>query len=213
MTTNFNEKALFSEVIRARRSVRNFDPTYKMSKQEIEELLAEAVLAPSGGNLQPTRFLIIHDDKSKQLLSEIAFNQEQVKAASATIVILGDLEAYRNAEEIFGSAVDKGYLTPELKEQFIQRYTGMFTSMGKQAIKENIAFDAGLVSMQLMLVAKAKGYDTNPMSGFDKNRLSKEFALEDRYVPMALIPIGKPLKPGHPTTRLPLDKVTVYYQG
>jgi hypothetical protein len=58
----------------------------------------------------------------------------------------------------------------------------------------------------VILVARAKGFETNPMSGFDKERFAKEFELEDRYVPMALIPIGKGAKAGHPTTRLPIDK-------
>lgn len=53
--------------------------------------------------------------------------------------------------------------------------------------------------------------ETNPMSGFDKARFSKEFGIEDRYVVMALVTIGKGVKEGHPTTRLPVEKVTFWY--
>lgn len=86
----------------------------------------------------------------------------------------------------------------------------MFSKMDQQVIREIITFDAGLAAMQLMLVARAKGLETNPMSGFDKARFAIEFELEDRYVPMVLIPIGKAAKEGHATTRLPIDKVTFW---
>ncbi|WDW11381.1 nitroreductase family protein [Priestia aryabhattai] len=204
-----SEVEKFLEVTHGRRSVRKFDPTVQMSDQELKELIYEATLAPSGGNLQPTRYFVIKNTEAKQKLYEIAYNQEQVKAASAVIVILSDMNFYKNAEEIFGSAVEKGYLTEELKNQFIQRYTTMIENMPIQDVREGITYDTGLASMQLMLVARAKGYDTNPMSGFDKERFIKEFGIEEQYIPVALIPVGKALhQPGHPTTRLSVEKVT-----
>jgi len=36
--------------------------------------------------------------------------------------------------------------------------------------------NSGLVSMQLMHVARAHGYDTNPMAGYDKDRIAEVFS-------------------------------------
>ena len=53
------EPQLFLDVIQERRSVRSYDPTVKISREEMTEILELATLAPSSSNLQPWRFLVI----------------------------------------------------------------------------------------------------------------------------------------------------------
>ncbi|MNO06861.1 putative NAD(P)H nitroreductase YodC [compost metagenome] len=68
--------------------------------------------------------------------------------------------------------------------------------------------DGALVAMQLMLVARAHGYDTNPIGGFEKDQIAEAFGMEkDRYVPVMLLSIGKAVDAGYPSVRLPIDKV------
>lgn len=71
-----------------------------------------------------------------------------------------------------------------------------------------ILIDSGLVSMQLMLSARARGYDTNPIGGYDKSRIAEAFGMEkERYVPVMLISVGKAAKEARRTTRLPIDRI------
>ncbi len=51
--------------------------------------------------------------------------------------------------------------------------------------------------MRLMLAAKAKGYDTCAIGGFNKEQFVKEFDVSERFVPVMLISIGKAVKPAH----------------
>ena len=37
-------------------------------------------------------------------------------------------------------------------------------------MKDIVNIDSSLMAMQLMLTAKAHGYDTNPIGGFDKRK-------------------------------------------
>ena len=77
--------------------------------------------------------------------------------------------------------------------------------------RKNIAsFDAGLVSMQLMLIAKSKGYDTVTMGGFDKEKFIQRFNISDRYIPIVLISLGKAAGPAFNTTRMPLEEVAKF---
>ncbi len=62
--------------------------------------------------------------------------------------------------------------------------------------------------MQLILAAKARGYDTVPMGGYNQEKFIEAFGLGDRYIPIMLIAVGKAVKPGHQTVRLTVDKVT-----
>ena len=204
------EQQLFFNVIRERRSVRGYDSEVKISREELIEILQQATLAPSAANLQPWRFLVIDAPNLKQKLLPIAWNQQQVVEASAVIAVLGDLENIRMAEKIYGLAVDAGFMPADTAKSFVQRYTGMYLSMPPEAVRQIVYTDSGLVSMQLMLVARAKGYDTVPMSGYDKQEFMKAFSISERYVPIMLIAIGKAAKPGHPTVRLPIDNVAFF---
>ncbi|WP_088835190.1 nitroreductase family protein [Paenibacillus tyrfis] len=204
------EQQLFFDVIRERRSVRGYDPEVKISREELTEILQQATLAPSAANLQPWRFLVIDSPELKQKLLPIAFNQQQVVEASAVIAVLGDLQNIRMAEKIYGQTVDAGFMPADTAKSFVERYTGMYSSMPPEAIRQIVYTDGGLVSMQLMLVARAKGYDTVPMAGYDKQKFTEAFGISDRYAPIMLIAIGKAAKPGHPTVRLPIEDIAFF---
>ncbi|SEG59173.1 nitroreductase family protein [Paenibacillus sp. UNC499MF] len=204
------EQQQFFNVIKDRRSVRSYDPDVKISQEEMNEILQQTTLAPSAANLQPWRFLVIDSPELKQKLLPIANNQQQVIEASAVIAVLGDMESYKLAEKIYGMTADAGYMPAETAKSFVERYEEMFKSMPAERIRRIVSIDGGLVSMQLMLVAKAKGYDTVPMAGYDEAKFMEAFHISERYAPVMLIAIGKATKSGHPTVRLPIEDVTFY---
>ena len=49
----------FSEITFGRKSVRQYDETYKITKEEMLEMIQEATTAPSSVNLQPWRFVVV----------------------------------------------------------------------------------------------------------------------------------------------------------
>lgn len=195
------------EVFRSRRSVRSYDPSHVIPREELKEILELATRAPSSSNLQHWRFLVIDTPELKQQLLPIANNQQQVAEASAIIAVLGDTEGWRRAETIYGEAAKAGYMPEDVARSFIERMTTNYSSLPPQRVREIAIVDASLVAMQLMLVARAKGYDTVPMGGYDKEKFKEAFGIPARYVPVMLLPIGKAAKSGHPTVRLPLDEV------
>lgn len=204
------EQQQFFNVIQDRRSVRYYYSGAKIPREVMNEILQQATLAPSGANLQPWRFLVIDSPELKQKLFPIANQQQQVIEASAVIAVLGDLEGYTLAEKIYGMTVDAGYMPEETAKSFVERYQGLFASMPTETVLRKVLIDSGLVSMQLMLVAHAKGYDTVPMGGFDQAKFTEAFNIPERYTPVMLIAIGKGAKPGHPTVRLPIEDVAFF---
>lgn len=199
-----------STVIRERRSVRKYDPEFKISKEEIIDILKEAALAPSSSNLQPWKFLVIQDQETKKELRAIANNQEQVETASAVIAVLGDKEMYKNGGKVYRSSFEAGYMDEATMDRMIESTNKLYSSAPAE-IRANIAsFDAGLVSMQLMLIAKDRGYDTVPMGGFNKQLFAEKFNVDERYMPIVLIPLGKAAVPGHQTTRLPIEDLVEF---
>ncbi|MFD0693356.1 nitroreductase family protein [Paenibacillus sp. GCM10027628] len=200
------EQPNFFNVIRERRSVRSYDPSVNIPLEELTEMLELATLAPSSSNMQPWRFLVIDSPELKEKLLPIAFNQQQVVEASAVIAVLGDLESKKKAPEIYGQAVKAGLMPEETAKLFVER----IQSQPSEAFRQVALVDGGLISMQLMLIARAKGYDTVPMGGYDKDAFMKAFGISEQYVPIMLIAIGKAAKPAHQTTRLPIENVAFF---
>ncbi|GAF22893.1 LOW QUALITY PROTEIN: oxygen-insensitive NAD(P)H nitroreductase [Bacillus sp. JCM 19047] len=202
-------KEHFLNVLESRKSIRIYDENVKISKEEMTELLAAAVKAPSSVNLQPWRFVVIESDEAKSTLAPLAsFNQNQVKTSSAVIAVFADMNNLDYLEEIYGKAVELG-MPEEVKENQVPAIRGLLSGISNQQNKETILIDGGLVSMQLMLTAKAFGYDTNPIGGFDKENIAEAFGLEkERYVPVMLISIGKANEAGYKSYRMPVEQVT-----
>jgi nitroreductase len=200
-----------SEIIKERHSVRKYDSTFKIPRVEMEEILKEATLAPSSSNLQPWRFIVVEDQASKNELCSLAYNQEQVAKASAVIAVLGDKEMFKSAEKVYQSAFEAGFMADENKTKMIESTVNLYSKASEEMRKKIATYDAGLVSMQIMLIAKDKGYDTVPMSGFNKDKFVEKFNVPERYFPIVLIPIGKAAAPAHSTTRLPLEDVLLNY--
>lgn len=202
----------FDQIVNGRRSIKLYDPTVKISREEMSEIIAQASKAPSSINLQPWRFLVIDSEEGKEKLLPLAsFNSNQVKTSSAVIAIFGDLNNFDYAEEIFGKAVELGYMPAEVKEMQLNYFTPLFEEISKEQMKDTVMLDSGLVAMQLMLVARSYGYDTNPIGGYDKERIAEVFGMDkERYVPVMLISIGKGVNEGYPSYRLPVEAITTW---
>ncbi|WP_082360606.1 nitroreductase family protein [Bacillus sp. FJAT-28004] len=208
--TNEQLDATFFNVLNSRRSVREYDSSVVISEEEIRDILETAIKAPSSSNMQPWRFLVVTDPELKQKLLPIAFNQKQVAAASAIVIVLADLEMYTLSEKIYGSAIQAGFMTEEVGNNFIANSTKMYSSLPAERLKEIVVFDTGLVAMQLMLTARAKGYDSVPMGGYNRDQVMELFNISDRYLPTLMLPIGKAAVEGRETTRLSVDDVTFF---
>lgn len=199
----------FKEIVTGRRSIRNYDPRVKISKEEMTEILTEAALAPSSVNLQPWRFVVIDSKEGKETLAPLArFNQRQVETSSAVIAVFADMQSDLYLDEIYNKAVEEGHMPAEVRDQQVPAIKGFFEAMTVEQTKEMNLIDAGLVSMQLMLVARAHGYDTNPIGGFEKDQIAEAFDLDkNRYYPVMLLSIGKAADEGYKSVRLPIDAI------
>ena len=47
-----------------------------------------------------------------------------------------------------------------------------------EVMKDTVLIDGGLVAMQFMLAARAHGYDTCPIGGFEKDQIAEAFGLD-----------------------------------
>ncbi|MBM7579437.1 nitroreductase family protein [Jeotgalibacillus terrae] len=199
----------FKDIITGRRSIREYDPSVKISKEEMTEILTEATLAPSSVNLQPWRFLVIDSEQGKETLKPLAkFNQRQVETSSAVIAVFVDMNSLAYIEDIYDTAVERGLMPAEVRDRQVPGIKGMLSAVPEQQMKEMNLIDAGLVSMQLMLAARAHGYDTNPIGGYEKDQIAEAYGMDkERYQPVMLISIGQAAEKGYQSVRLPIEEI------
>jgi nitroreductase len=79
------------DAIRTRRSIRKYK-SEPIPKEKLKTILEAARLAPSAGNRQPWRFIVVQNVDRKKTVAQIANNQMFLNDAAAIIVAIGDPE-------------------------------------------------------------------------------------------------------------------------
>ena len=175
-------------------------------------MIQEATTAPSSVNLQPWRFVVIESDEQKEIFKHlIRFNTRQNDTSSAMILIFGDMECYKLGEEIYDQAVQEGKMPADVRDQQLAAIIPYYKNFTKSQMNDVVKIDSSLAIMQLMLVAREHGYDTNPIGGFEADKLAEAFKLDaERYVPVMVLSIGKASEAGYESVRLSADKITEF---
>ncbi|WP_010304439.1 nitroreductase family protein [Kurthia senegalensis] len=195
------------KIMQERKSVRKYKENVEIPKEKLRYLIEQATSAPSSSNMQPWRFLIITDQKEKEALLPIAFNQEQIATSSAVIAVLGDLNMFEKAEEIYNANAALGFMPQQVADNMAANSRKLYGNMPKEKLKEVIQFDAGLITMQIMLLARDMGYDTVPMGGFDRQKFAEHMGLSDNEYAVLLLPIGEAAQEAYGTSRLAVDDI------
>jgi nitroreductase len=82
----------FWEVLKKRRSIREFDPKRDVPSEMVEMLLEAAILAPTAGDRQPWRFVVVRDPRVKEDVARCALRQGFIATAPVMIVVCGEPE-------------------------------------------------------------------------------------------------------------------------
>ena len=197
----------FFDVIKGRKSVKYFNPNVKIKREEIIEMLNEANIAPSSCNLQPWTYIVVDTPEGKEKLGSANYNKIQNDTSAAMIIVLGDLNHYGKFDEIYGEAVEKGYMTEEVKDGFEKGMGPQLENLPTDKNREGVYFDCGLWTMQFANIAYAKGYDTNIIGGFVREKVAELFELEENLIPVMLIALGKKEKDARPTVRMKAENL------
>ncbi|WP_347340556.1 nitroreductase family protein [Vagococcus allomyrinae] len=200
----------FDDIIHGRRTIRKYDNRKRIPREELAKILTEATSAPSSLNMQPWRFIVVESTKTKEKIKPLlTANHIQCDTSAALICLFGDLQPHSNLTKIMQGSVDYGTMTPDIRDQQIEKLTNYYQRVSQEQIKNTILLDGGLVSMNLMLVARKYGYDTCPIGGFEKEQLAAALGLDSgRYLPLLIISIGKAAEKGYQSYRLPVADIT-----
>ena len=192
------------EAITERRAVKNYDPIHQLSKDEIEQLFNLAILSPTAFNIQNWRFVLVQNPELRSAIRAVSWNQAQVTDASLLIVLCADLKSWEKEPARYwrnASQATQDILLPAIDNY----YRGLDQLQRDEAMRS-----CGMAAQTLMLAAKAMGYDSCPMDGFDFEAVGKLINLPEDHAIAMFVTIGKALSPVHPRAgQLPLSEVLI----
>jgi nitroreductase len=189
------------DTIRARRSVKHYDPGHRLTEEELRHLLGHTVLAPSSFNMQNWHFVVVTDRAVQEQLCAAGWNQAQLRDASATIVLAGNLKGWRDTERYLRKA------PADVKKMFDGMVPGFYGS-DERLERDEAVRSISLAAMNMMLLAKDMGYDSCPMIGYDAAKVAAIVGLPEDVPPLMIVTIGKALEPARPRMGLlDLDEV------
>lgn len=193
------------DAIFQRRSVKHYDPTHRLSPQELEQLFTLAQQAPSSFNIQHWRLVHVTDDAQRQALRAAAWDQAQVTDASALFILCADVKAWEKHPDRYWANV------PDTIRQVLVPMIAPFYQGKDQLQRDEAMRSVGLIAQTIMLAAKGMGYDSCPMIGFDTNQVANIIHLPQDHVIGMMIVVGKGLKPAHPKGGfLPLNEIVIH---
>jgi len=189
------------DAIKSRRSIKSFQ-NYTMSKEEINQLLESALLSPTSYNIQNWRFVTVTKQEIKDKLCALSYGQKQVAEASLVIILCADLKAWDKDPERYWINIPEGP-RQSIAKAIRQSYTGNPTLEKDEAMRS-----CGFAAQTIMLAAKAMGYDTCPMEGFDFGKVGNLINLPSDHIISMMVVVGKKAKDAAPRGgQLPLSEV------
>jgi nitroreductase len=193
------------ETIQSRRSIKHYDPAHQMTEAEIRQLLEAAMQAPTAFNIQHWRFVTVTDQEIRKQIRANAWDQAQVTDASLLIVLCADKDAWKKEPVRYWKNA------PQPVQDFLVPAIGPYYEGKEQVQRDECMRSCGLAGMTLMLAAKAMGYDSCPMDGFDFDAVAKIIKLPDDHVISFMIAVGKGTQPVWPKPgQLAYDEVVIH---
>ncbi len=177
------------EAIRTRRSVRKFLDR-PVEPEKLRAVLEAARMAPSWGNMQCWRFVVVRDPQVRARISELSY-----------------------VEEYFAS---KSYKTNPAQKGLAQAPVVIVACAdpGRSGARRDAHYymtDLGIAAENLMLAAHAVGLGTVFVGVFDEEGLSELLGIPPGIRIVGLLPLGYPQEAGKSgPPRKPVDEIVCY---
>ena len=173
----------FWEVVKNRRSVRAYKSN-PVSDADLKKIVDAARMAPTAGNQQPWKFLVITDKKKIEALKTAKLKETEAYLKDAKKL---QGEELKKQLKDYENQLSKGYLSAPA-------YIVVLTDNNSTYPHYN-HWDGPLAAANLMLAARALGYGTVHITDSFSEELTKSvFNIPDNYTRVCFTPVGIPVE-------------------
>ncbi|UCE17069.1 MAG: nitroreductase family protein [Gemmatimonadota bacterium] len=185
----------FFDIVNNRRSVRKFKST-PVPEDHVTIILDAARLAPTAGNRQPWKFLVVRDrEKLNQLKEKCIKKREEILKERGEEV---PPERAASLKQHF-----EDYLSAPVYILVLTDNTAQYPQYNDK--------DGSLAAGYLILAARALGYGTVFCTDSIPEELCKEvFGIPDNYTRTCIVPVGVPYEWPESPQKKTLEELVVY---
>ncbi len=194
------------DVIASRRSIRKFREE-DISADTVRLLLDAARLAPSGSNLQPSRFVVAQSPTAKEALGRCTPYKFIVKA-SVIFVCCADLTAITTRDRRMGELLKEGAFEGVDVDMNFTPATPT-PVMDGEAVKSYLSMNVAIAVEHIVLKAVDLGLGSCWLARFDRDKVKEYLALDESIYPVVLLPVGHPDQSPKARPRFALDKLVL----
>lgn len=198
------------ETIQSRRSIRKFK-TDPIPEKYITELIESGRLAPSGSNLQSTRYVIIKSEEARAKFAE-CIPLPFVTQAPLIIACCIDKQVLDTAEKRSKELMQSNAFadTPLANmNRDSETYNKRRREMDEESLKSYLSLNAAIALEHIALRAVDLGLGSCWIMMFDREKAKKILELDERYDVVALLPIGYPDQNPPQRPRLELNELVI----
>ena len=174
------------DAIYGRRSIKHYDPNHTLTAEEEKKLFEATIQAPTSFNLQHWRFVVVRDPALRQKIrTEFGNDQAQMTDASLLVILTADTKAWaKDPARYWVNA-------PTEVADLLVGWMAPFHEGREWLQRDEAQRSIGMAAQTLMLAAKAMGYESCPMIGYEIDDVAKLINLPDDHVMGPMIAIGK----------------------
>ncbi|MNJ84879.1 Major NAD(P)H-flavin oxidoreductase [compost metagenome] len=168
------------ENLQWRHAVKAYDPTKKVSKEDIGKIVEAARLAPTSSGLQPFRVIVVENQEIKEKMIAGALNPDVMRDCSH-VLVFASWDTY--TPERIDAVYDRTTEERGLEKGRFDNYTGMLKKMyGAQTPEQNFAHTSrqSYIGLGLALAQAAElRIDSTPAEGFDTKVVDEVLGLAE----------------------------------
>jgi|SRR5680860_23061 len=193
------------EAMKSRHSIRKFK-SQPIPEAFVNQLIEAARLAPSGSNVQPTRFVVIKSEAVRAQLSQ-ATPLEFVSQAPVIIACCVDTESLEGMGTRARELKEAGAFADTPLDKLDPDSYAKRRPMEQTAAEAYLRLNAAIAIDHITLRAVDLGLGTCWVMMFDQKKVKEILGLGENYNVVALIPVGYPDQNPSARPRIELNKI------
>ena len=169
------------EAMNWRYAVKVFDPSKKITEEQLKLVLEAGRLSPSAIGIEPWKFIVVENTELRQKLRAASYDQPKVTDATYLIIIARRTDIRENiAKELIERTAEIQNVKPEDLDPLKQMVEGGIARMDDHALDAWAKAQTYIPLGIMVETAALMGIDAGPMEGFSNEQVDAILGLKEQ---------------------------------
>lgn len=169
------------EDLQWRHAVKAYDPTKKVSEEDLDKIIEAARLAPTSSGLQPFQLLVVESQEVKERLVPGSLNPECMRDCSHVLVFAAwDRYTAERIDEIYDLTTDERGLPRGRFNSYTDKIKGIYLNETAEENHAHIARQTYIALGLALAQAAELRIDSTPIEGFDNAIVDEVLGLQEK---------------------------------